>query len=49
MEPELIEFRKNILLWYPFKNNCSILNLGENIDDFLDELELKIEKFDKSM
>ena len=46
MEPELIEFRKNILLWYPFKNNCSILNLGENIDDFLDELELKIEKFD---
>ena len=41
MEPELIQFRKNILLWYPFKNNCSILNLGENIDDFFVILNLK--------
>ena len=46
MEPELMEFRKNILLWYPFKNNCSILNLGKSIDDYINDLNIKIDKFD---
>ena len=41
-----MEFRKNILLWYPFKNNCSILNIGKSIDDYINDLNIKIEKFD---
>ena len=40
MEEKLIDFKKNILLWYPFKKNSSILNLGEDITEILGELDV---------
>lgn len=39
MEPRLLEFEKNILLWYPFKKNASILSIGLDVSKFKDELD----------
>ena len=44
MEEKLIEFKKNILLWYPFKKDSSILNLGEDIENTLGELDVHFSK-----
>ena len=44
MEEKLLEFRKNIILWYPFKNDTYILNLGENIEDILGDVDVHFSK-----
>lgn len=44
MEPRLLEFEKNILLWYPFKENTSLLYIGLDVSKFKDELDVKFNK-----
>lgn len=44
MEPRLLEFEKNILLWYPFKENASILTIGLDVSKFKDELDANFSK-----
>ena len=44
MEEKLAEFKKNILLWYPFKNEASLLCVGLNVQEFEDELSANFKK-----
>ena len=46
MESKLAEFKKNILLWYPFKNDSTVLNMGNSIDDFKDKLDAAFKRVD---
>lgn len=39
MEDILSEFNKNILLWYPFKKDCSVLNLEYSFGNVLEEIK----------
>lgn len=40
---ELIEFKKNIIAWYPIKNDNSVLQIGKD-EEILKELKSKTEK-----
>ena len=44
METRLSEFKKNILIWYPFKENASVLNLENGFEEVLGDLGVKFEK-----
>ena len=44
MELRLLEFEKNILLWYPFKENSSLLTIGLDVSKFKDELDVNFSK-----
>ena len=44
METRLSEFEKNIIIWYPFKNNSSILNLNEEFENIFENLNIKFDK-----
>lgn len=44
MELRLLEFEKNILLWYPFKENSSLLTIGLDVSKFKDELDVNFNK-----
>ena len=44
METRLSEFEKNIIIWYPFKNNSSILNLNEDFENVFENLNVKFDK-----
>lgn len=44
METRLSEFKKNILIWYPFKENASVLNLENGFEEVLGDLDVKFEK-----
>ena len=44
MREKLLEFNKNILLWYPFKEDTSVLCVGLNLNDFKDELNVQFKK-----
>ena len=44
MEKKLVEFKKNILLWYPFKENTTILNLENDFEEILKDFDANFSK-----